>query len=150
MVTKLSIHFPLSFLNRTLRPSIAAVFVLTSVGFLIPSAFAQKARSLKVTPANEKELMAYLGISTQSLCIALDSKIELPKAAIISMRPTFGVIKDLHGSRIPARRKKFSDEELGKWVESQVFLRASDMCPKLLPAEITDRAEEIKQKLKSR
>ncbi len=112
-----------------------------------PSLISQSSSSIKVAPATEKELMVYLGMASQTFCGALDFKMELSKAAVISMRPAFVAIRDLHGGRIPVRRKKFSDEELGKWVESQTFLRASDLCPKLLPDDINKRAEEIKKQL---
>ncbi len=92
--------------------------------------------------------MAYLGMSTQVFCLALEEKVDYMKAGRIAAKPVFSAVNQLHDRRLPGIKAQLTKEELSRWVDNNLVLRASSVCPKLLPEDVLQGMNQFKEQIK--
>ena len=129
-----------------MRPVLVASLCVVNFTIESPFGLAENKR-FKTSPATEKELMAYFGISTNVFCTAREQGVEFNKAARISISPVFGVIKELHDGKIPGAEKNLSKEQLGTYIDNRLFVTASNACPKFFPKDILKKVDKFKKEV---
>ncbi len=139
----------LFYLLRRTSPVLALLACLLPLGPFAQQDYAEENR-LRPRAAQEKDLIAYFGISTNVFCTAREEGVEFKKAARISISPVYGVIKELHGNKIPGIKENLSNQELGKYVDNRLFVTASNACPKFFPKDILKKVNKFKKEMKKR
>ncbi len=147
MVLNQSGFLPLPSLLRGFRPVFVVSLVLLNL-VLMPTLANASKKKFRVSKANQKELIAYLGISTQVFCFALEEKVDYEKAGRIAARPLFSVLNELHGRKVYGIKSQLSKEELARWVDNNVVLRAASVCPNLFPKEVLESVDQFKEQVK--
>ena len=80
--------------------------------------------------------MVYLGMSTHVFCFGLEEGVPYEKAGGLAARPVFIALNDFHDRKIKGIKSQLTQEELSRWVDNNILLRASTVCPKLLPDDV--------------
>lgn len=129
----------LSSLRTLLRwsgPLLMAPLLLLPLGLLPAPALA--------APANDAEMGLYTKMAAVNTCISRAAGVEFDKAVSIAGETIVYVLQNQHGGVIQQiGPKALSIEELRKGAVNSAVLGAVEICPKDVPADVTQKVQAL-------
>ncbi len=118
-----------------IQPLLVAASLLLPLGLVAPGA--------EAAPATDAEMSLYTRIAAVNVCIALGADVPFDKAAPIAGETIAQLIQGQHGGQIrQVGDQPLSIEELRRGSVNSAVLGAVELCPKLVPADVTQSVEE--------
>ena len=116
------------------------------------NAEAQNSAAIKQTPLTKDEYRREIVKSTMFICLERENGVEFDKASKASITASVYTIQLFNGSQFAFGniKDKLKPERIAKIVQTDIFLRAHALCPKMLPDDINKQAVTIKEKIKEK
>ena len=109
-------------------------------------ALAQNAPN-KLSPATNEDLFVYGSMGTSFFCMAALNGVEFPKALGISVSTYAQALKGRHNGQVASLKgKTLTEKEIMTGAEQQVILRAMQLCPKAIPADVQAKVKAALKK----
>jgi hypothetical protein len=98
----------------------------------------------QAAPANDAEMALYTRIAAVNTCISRAAGVEFEKAVSIAGETIVYVLQNQHGGVIQQiGPKPLSAEELRKGAVNSSVLGAVEICPKDVPADVTQKVQAL-------
>lgn len=129
-----------------IRPAALAVLTASALAvsvLTLPAPPAQAAPNA-APPASDADMSLYTRIATINVCIARSAGVEFGKAVAIAGETIAQVIQGQHGGVIrQVGSQALNLEELRKGSINSAVLGAAEVCPKELPPDVLQKAQEV-------